>query len=107
VRVLDQDVEALAIRAEVDRPTISVQVDAALPNGDRVPLLRAQARQNWERRYWFDRPVALPRGSRIEVVGLEGDIGDDLLGIPAPPAAAAATSATPSLRVTLDFIARR
>jgi hypothetical protein len=31
-------------------------------------MIRLNTRADWDRRYWFDRPIALPRGSRIDVL---------------------------------------
>jgi hypothetical protein len=31
-------------------------------------MIRLNTRADWSRRYWFEKPIALPRGSRIEVV---------------------------------------
>ena len=31
-------------------------------------MVRWNSRPDWGRRYWFDKPIALPRGSRVEVV---------------------------------------
>ena len=41
---------------------------ASRPDGSRAELIRWNSRADWGRRYWFDKPIALPRGSRIEVV---------------------------------------
>jgi hypothetical protein len=60
--------QALALRPDEIPPNIVVQVQAVRPDGSRAELVRWNSRADWGRRYWFDKPIALPRGSRIEVV---------------------------------------
>ena len=67
-QTLDTDVQVLAVRPERLPPNITVQVLAVRPDGSRVPMIRLNTRPDWSRRYWLDNPIALPRGSRIEVV---------------------------------------
>jgi mono/diheme cytochrome c family protein len=67
-RTIDTAVQALALRPEQLPPNITVQVQAARPDGSQVPMLRLNTRADWSRRYWLENPVPLPRGSRIEVV---------------------------------------
>ena len=67
-RAIDEDVQALAVRPDDVPPNITVQVAAVLPDGSRAPMIRLNTRADWSRRYWFEKPIALPRGSRIEVV---------------------------------------
>jgi hypothetical protein len=64
---IGQDVHALGIRPDELPPNITVQVNAVLPDGSHVPMIRLNTRPDWLRRYWFERPVSLPRGSRVEV----------------------------------------
>jgi hypothetical protein len=66
-RAVDEDMQALAIRPDDLPPKITVEVHAALPDGSRAPMIRLNTRADWSRRYWFAQPIALPRGSRIEV----------------------------------------
>jgi hypothetical protein len=86
---IEADVQALALSPEEVPPNITLQVEAIRPDGSRTPMIRLNTRADWNRRYWFERPVALPRGSRIEVVATLKD--PDLLS-----AAFAAPTATPS-----------
>jgi hypothetical protein len=64
---IGQDVQALGIRPDDLPPNITVQVRALLPDGSAAPMIRLNTRPDWARRYWFERPISLPRGSRIEV----------------------------------------
>lgn len=109
--VLNADVQALALRSHTEQPDVNLQVEALKPDGARVPLIRLTGRPNWDRRYWFDRPVSLPRGTRIEVVATFQEPMDEMLGATvagAPtPAAASADHASGPLRLTLDVVAAR
>jgi hypothetical protein len=97
---LDRDVQAVAIRPDGIPGIVGVQVDAALPDGTRAPLVRATIRPGWEQRYWFDRPVVLPRGTKLSVVATPG--GDELTppaaGPPPPPLQ------TSTIRLVLNVI---
>jgi hypothetical protein len=65
---IEGNVEALALSLDDVPPNITLTASAVLPNGDRVPLIRMHTRADWIRRYWFERPIPLPAGTRIEVV---------------------------------------
>lgn len=67
--VVDEDIQALAMRSDGGTPDKVVRVEAVRPDGSRVPMISLLTRPDWERRYWFARPVKLPRGSRINVIG--------------------------------------
>ncbi len=66
-RTLDEDVQAVAVSPDMVPPNITLQVEAVLPNGTRTPMIRLLTRADWDRRYWFEQPLTLPRGTRIEV----------------------------------------
>jgi hypothetical protein len=66
---ISEDVRAVAVRAEPDRMDEDVMLVATLPNGERVTLLRFVANPDWPQRFWFDRGVALARGTRLESTG--------------------------------------
>jgi hypothetical protein len=66
-RTLADDVRAVALSADSVPPNISVQVEAIHPDGSRTPMIRLNTRADWDRRYWFEKPLALPRGTKIEV----------------------------------------
>jgi hypothetical protein len=86
-RTVSEDLRALALSPDPALSNVFLQVDAVSPAGVRTPVIRLAVRPNWTRRYWFDQPLALPRGSRIDVVALL-DGADGLLppaGTPIPP----------------------
>ena len=66
-RTLNDDVQAVAVSPDDVPPNISLQMVAIRPDGSRAPLIRLNTRADWSRRYWFERPLSLPRGTRIEV----------------------------------------
>src|SRR4029078_3488863 len=63
-----ENVNALALVPEQVPPHIVLPPTAALPDGTRTPSIKLNTRADWFRRYWFAKPIALPRGSRIEIV---------------------------------------
>ncbi len=84
---VDQDLQALAFRPDPSLSNVDLQVDTVTPGGVRTPLVRLAVRPNWSRRYWFDQPVTLQKGTRIEVRAVI-DGADRLLppaGTPLPP----------------------
>jgi len=88
-RTIDEDLQALALSPDQVPPNITLQVEAVRPDGSRAPMIRLNTRADWDRRYWFAQPVALPRGTRVEVTANLED--PDILS-------AAFTAATPSPR---------
>lgn len=105
-KVLTRDVDALALRSHTDQANVTLQVEAVRPNGERVPLIRLTGRPNWDRRYWFDRPMMLARGTTIEVVATFQEPLDPAHTMTATGTAAPAATAprTGPLRITLDVV---
>ena len=66
-RTLDEDLQAVAVSPDMVPPNITLQVEAVLPDGTRRPMIRLLTRADWDRRYWFEQPLTLPRGTKIEV----------------------------------------
>jgi hypothetical protein len=72
-------------------PNITLQVEAVLPNGTRTPMIRLLTRADWDRRYWFEQPLTLPRGTKIEV---KADLDDpDIMSVAFGGASPAKTAA--------------
>jgi hypothetical protein len=102
-QTIDQDVQVLALSPDQVPANITLQVQAVRPDGSRTPMIRLNTRADWGRRYWFEKPITLPRGTKIEVVANLED--PDLLSsafsvaaAPKPP-----PSALP-MRLALDVI---
>ena len=66
-RVLTEDIRALSIYPETGLTNASVKVIATRPDKTRVDLIAFHPRPDWSRRYWFREPIALPRGTTVEV----------------------------------------
>ena len=72
----------LALRPSFDQAYQDASVEAVLPNGRRVTLMKFRAPQPlWYRRYWLTEPVELPAGTTLEVKALPAPI--DEFGPPA------------------------
>ena len=58
----------VGLRPSFDEAATSATIEAVLPTGRRVPLLKLRAPQpQWYRRYWLAEPVELPAGTKIEM----------------------------------------
>ncbi len=66
---LKQGVRLVAVVPQIPLTLDSVRVEAVRPDGSRQKLLLlTHPSPDWPARYWFAQPVALPAGSRIEIV---------------------------------------
>ncbi len=72
-RTIDADLRALAIYPDPALAHARVRVEALRPDGSREELIVFRAQPNWARRYWFQQPIALPRGTRIAVTATFND----------------------------------
>jgi hypothetical protein len=64
-----EDVEAVAIRPRSHPLIISLQATAHRPDGTREVLVWTRGhRYDWQQTYYFKRAVAIPKGSRVEVI---------------------------------------
>ena len=106
-RTIDEDVEALALSPGQVPPNITLRVEAVLPDGSRSPMIRLNTRADWDRRYWFERPLSLPRGTRVEVTANldDPDLLSEAFGAPAAPRLGTATVST--LRLALNVVPAR
>jgi hypothetical protein len=102
-RTLNEDLQVLALSPDAVPANITVQVEAVRPDGSRAPMIRLNTRADWARRYWFEKPLMLPRGTRIEVTARFED--PDILSAAfaaAPPATPAPRPST--MRLTLSVL---
>jgi hypothetical protein len=78
-RTIDEDLQAVAIRSDIRGDNVDkidridtferagdARADVVMPDGSRALLVRFVAQREWPQRFWFARPVDLPRGTRIE-----------------------------------------
>ena len=98
-KTIDEDMQALALSPDQVPPNITLQVEAVRPDGTRTPMIRLNTRPDWDRRYWFAQPVALPRGTRVEVVANLED--PDILSAAFSAAAPTRAAAPPPTTVQL------
>jgi hypothetical protein len=71
-------------------------------------MIRLNTRADWDRRYWFEKPMTLPRGTRVEVTANLQD--PDMLSAAftsTPGATAAPAARAGAMRVTLNVIPAR
>jgi hypothetical protein len=98
VDVVDRDLRALTIYPDPGLHGVRVKVVAVMPDGVREPLVVFRPRSEWARRYWFGEPVALPRGTRIEVTART----DDTLLTPESPRIPVARLNPRTIRLVMD-----
>jgi hypothetical protein len=66
---MQSDGEAIAIRPRVHPLVVSLQATAYRPDGSEEVLIWTRRYQfDWEPTYYFRQPVALPKGTRVEVI---------------------------------------
>jgi hypothetical protein len=106
-RTLVDDVQALALSPDNVPGNISLQVEAVKPDGSRVPMIRLNTRADWDRRYWFEKPMALPRGTRVEVTANLQDPDMLSAAFTSTPGTIAAPARAGAMRVTLNVIPAR
>ena len=106
-RTLSDDVQVLALSPDKVPGNISLQVEAVKPDGSRVPMIRLNTRADWDRRYWFEQPMTLPRGTRVEVTANLQDPDMLSAAFTATPGAAAAAPKPSAMRLTLNVIPAR
>jgi hypothetical protein len=101
---LAEEVRAVAVSPDSVPPNISVQVEAVRPDGSRTPMIRINTRADWDRRYWFEKPMTLLSGTKIEVKANFED--PDLLSsaFSTPIAASGATAKPAPMRLTLNVL---
>src|SRR5262245_42607480 len=102
-RTIDRDVQAYAIDPAQVPDDVSLQMEAVTPDGKRTPLVRFVTRADWTRRYWLNAPLALPRGTRIEVSGVveDADLTSAAFG---GPSGAQKLAAPGVLKLALDVV---
>ena len=98
---ISEDVTLLSLIPEVDIESSEIQVEAVKPDGSRIPMLwLREPDSGWTTRFWFDAPVSLPQGSRLDIKavldpGAERRPAASLLG---------AAAAVP-IRFAVDYVA--
>lgn len=87
-------VRVLGVMPVLDQAYAAVSVDAVLPSGRRISVLRLHApHPGWSRRYWLAEPLELPASTRLEVVATPLQAPADMV-----------TGAAQRLQVVVDFV---
>jgi hypothetical protein len=100
-RDIAQDLKAFAVFADRELVDADVVMEAVRPDGTRSDIIRFHPRADWSRRFWFAQPIALPRGSRVNVVVTAA--AADVLEPGAAPAAKKSLERS-AVRLTLDVV---
>jgi hypothetical protein len=66
--VVDEDIQALAVRSAEAPSDVTVRIEAVKPDGSRLPIGGFSTRSGWDQRYWLERPAAVPKGTRFDVI---------------------------------------
>ena len=106
-QTLAEDVVALALSPDKVPGNISLQVEAVKPDGSRVPMIRLNTRADWDRRYWFEKPMTLPRGTRVEVTANLQDPDMLSAAFTSTPGTASPPARATAMRLTLNVVSAR
>jgi hypothetical protein len=100
-QTISEDVRALAIYPTDHPPNAGIVVTAISTTGARRELIAFHPHRDWQRRYWFQEPISLERGTRLETTVTIDDES------PLTPAASGASPRpnSPSIRLTLNVVA--
>jgi hypothetical protein len=80
------DTEAIAIRPRVHALVVSLQATAYRPDGSEEVLIWTRRYQfDWEPTYYFKQPVALPKGTRVDVIAYVDNSEDNQKNPNDPP----------------------
>jgi mono/diheme cytochrome c family protein len=91
-----EDTEAVAIRPRAHPLVVSLQVTAHRPDGaEEVMIWTRGYRYDWQPTYYFKRPVALPKGTRVEVIAYFDNSEDNPNNPDSPPRQARWADLTP------------
>ncbi len=86
-QTIDENVRAVAIYANEHPANAGIVVTAVAPDGARRELIAFHPRRDWSRRYWFNEPISLVRGTRLETTVAIDDETPLPLGPGTPPQA--------------------
>jgi hypothetical protein len=65
---IPRDVELLSLLPSIESSPESLSADAVLPDGSTRPLIRLRNPDpGWPRTYWLEKPLPIPKGSRLRV----------------------------------------
>ena len=103
-QTIDENVHAVAVYANEHPSNAGIVVTAVAPDGSRRELIAFHPRRDWARRYWFQEPIPLARGTRLETTVA---IDDETPLLPAGPAAQPQAQDPSRVHLTLNVVTGR
>ena len=94
-------VRALAIYPSNQPSNVGIVVTAVSPTGARRQLIAFHPQRDWTRRDWFQDPITLERGTRIESTM---SLDDEMPALPLGPGTEPQSQDLSAVRLTLDVI---
>ena len=101
-KTMDRDVRVLAVYPETLPRGTRVTLEAVHPDGSQEMLISSRSLPDWRRRYWFKKPIVLPRGTRLNAHVSRDEEAD--LDPTSAPSAAVKPSDTAKPRLVLNVI---
>ena len=98
---LADNVRAIAIYPGNQPSNVGIVVTAVSPTGARRELIAFHPQRDWTRRYWFQEPIALERGTRIESTM---SFDDETPSLPLSPGVEPRSQDLSAVRLTLNVI---
>ena len=98
---ISDDVRALAIYPSNQPSNVGIVVTAVSPTGARRELIAFHPQRDWTRRYWFQDPITLERGTRIESTI---SFDDETPALPLGPGTEPQSQDLSAVRLTLNVI---
>jgi hypothetical protein len=103
-QTIDENVHAVAVYPNEHPSNAGVIVTAVAPDGSRRELIAFHPRRDWARRYWFQEPIPLARGTTLETSVV---IDDETPLLPVGPAAQLQAQDPSRVRLTLNVVTAR
>jgi hypothetical protein len=103
-QTIDENFRVLAVYPNEHPPNARIVVTAIAPDGSQRELIAFHPRADWARRYWFQEPILLARGTRLETTVA---IDDETPLLPPGPAAQPQTQDQSRVHLTLNVVAGR
>jgi len=94
-------VRAIAIYPGNQPSNVGIVVTAVSPTGARRELIAFHPQRDWTRRYWFQEPIALERGTRIESTM---SFDDETPSLPLSPGTEPRSQDLSAVRLTLNVL---
>ncbi len=103
-QTIDENVHAVAVYPNEHPPNAGIVVTAIAPDGSRRELIAFHPRRDWARRYWFQEPIPLIRGTRLETTVA---IDDETPLLPLSPGTQPQAQDQSRVQLTLNVVTAR